>query len=561
MNKFGILKKFIWQYKLPTLNLLILNFLCNLTTLIIPILLAHTYSLLFDYQSTRGKILQDLGIPLEHSFQQQLFWFALFILVKGIIDFFRKTQQGQLSEHFLFYLRDTLYRHHLKMDFSIYEKKGISKYLLRFSGDLSSAQRFLAKGILQFTTDAMLVVMSIILISFLDFNIGMIVLTMLSAITIPIYFINKKIRLVEINRRNQKSGLLSFINKSLINIAALKATNREAVETMRFTKRAKRIKLLGRKYYHQAALLELLISTSLYAAIITTFIIIFNIQQSKQIFAADHLFIIVILLLYLRSTLLRLFKVGLVWEKGSISLQKIDYLLQQSTADNYDKAEVKLRRPTLQLEEVALETEGKTLLPSLNFELRAKEVGLIVGKSGSGKSTLVKILANLYAPTHGNIKLDDYNFNDLSAKTIRKQFAFISETIPLYGKNVAEAVVYSTRKRKQALEIYKEWQSIFPELKEVGFYESLHETVYLTPMQIQLLMWFRAVQSNKAFLILDDAFQHLEDNTARLIWEKIPKNTGILILSQTSQIIDLLDVTIDWKINLALARKKIEVQQ
>lgn len=50
-------------------------------------------------------------------------------------------------------------------------------------------------------------------------------------------------------------------------------------------------------------------------------------------------------------------------------------------------------------------TEQK-VLRGLNFEIKKGEFVGIVGRNGSGKSTLLKILAGVYYPEHGYIKID-----------------------------------------------------------------------------------------------------------------------------------------------------------
>jgi ABC-2 type transport system ATP-binding protein len=44
-------------------------------------------------------------------------------------------------------------------------------------------------------------------------------------------------------------------------------------------------------------------------------------------------------------------------------------------------------------------------LKDINFEIKKGEFFGIVGRNGSGKSTLLKILAGIYQPTSGNIKI------------------------------------------------------------------------------------------------------------------------------------------------------------
>src|SRR3954462_1334173 len=48
---------------------------------------------------------------------------------------------------------------------------------------------------------------------------------------------------------------------------------------------------------------------------------------------------------------------------------------------------------------------GVTALGGVDFELRAGELGAIVGDNGAGKSTLVKILSGAMQPDEGTISL------------------------------------------------------------------------------------------------------------------------------------------------------------
>ncbi|MBK9488157.1 MAG: hypothetical protein IPO07_04670 [Haliscomenobacter sp.] len=57
-----------------------------------------------------------------------------------------------------------------------YEKSGTSKYLMRFSGDLGSAQQLLGKGVFQFFADASLLLLGAVLILALNATLGCLIL-------------------------------------------------------------------------------------------------------------------------------------------------------------------------------------------------------------------------------------------------------------------------------------------------------------------------------------------------------------------------------------------------
>ena len=51
---------------------------------------------------------------------------------------------------------------------------------------------------------------------------------------------------------------------------------------------------------------------------------------------------------------------------------------------------------------------------SVNFSIYNSEIMIIFGRSGSGKSTLLHLLAGLETISSGNIRFENYNFEDLT---------------------------------------------------------------------------------------------------------------------------------------------------
>lgn len=67
----------------------------------------------------------------------------------------------------------------------------------------------------------------------------------------------------------------------------------------------------------------------------------------------------------------------------------------------------------------------KYAIRNLSFTLNAGEKLALVGENGAGKTTIVKLLAGLYEPTEGVIKLDGYDIREYDAKELGEAIGVI----------------------------------------------------------------------------------------------------------------------------------------
>lgn len=545
-----ILFAFFRLHQSQVWRVLALDFLANLATLLLPLVIVQTYSVLFDFQSVRGRLLEKFGISWKASFFNWLIILILLILIKALFDFLRKRAQGILIENFLHWLRQKLFVHHLRMEVRQYEERGVGRYLLRFSGDLGSVQQFLSKGIVQFSADVLLVGMGLGLLFWLDAWLGGLVLVTLLLLAGAVFLINRRIGTLENQRRDQKSALLSFINLRLLHIASLKAYNKETPEMNLFNKRAGKIQKLGVLYHHWAALLEALVPFAIYALLAVAFFCIYYWKQTGYDFSFDKIVAFVLILLTLRSTLSRTLRIPLVWKKGNIALRKITELLLQATETGGSKPDLHLKKVTLHFEQVSLAFEQHPLFENLSFSLSPGKIGVITGKPGTGKSTIVKLLAGLYQPTTGKIRLNEHFITHLHPKSLRRPLAFVSDALPLYGRTIGEALAYSARHRAQALQLFRAWQSLFPALEPLDFETPMREAGRLSGTQLQLLQWLRAILTKKPFLILDEPFQNLDTETVQKLWQQIPTDSAVLLFTSQKNIPEFIDNQVNWKLDL-----------
>jgi ATP-binding cassette, subfamily C, bacterial len=78
------------------------------------------------------------------------------------------------------------------------------------------------------------------------------------------------------------------------------------------------------------------------------------------------------------------------------------------------------------------------LLDDFSLKLPGGNVIAIIGKSGCGKSTLAKLLAGLYQPSSGNIRIGLFNIHDLALDCLRQQVVYVPQDPHFWSRSILE---------------------------------------------------------------------------------------------------------------------------
>ena len=116
--------------------------------------------------------------------------------------------------------------------------------------------------------------------------------------------------------------------------------------------------------------------------------------------------------------------------------------------------------PTLEVQDLSLQFNGKTVLDNISFTLNRGEVKVIMGPSGCGKTSLLRCLNLLERPTQGTIRLNGQEITAPGTDVcrVRRQIGFVFQQFGLFRHldalhNVALAPIKLLKlSRKQALE-------------------------------------------------------------------------------------------------------------
>jgi ATP-binding cassette, subfamily C, bacterial len=78
------------------------------------------------------------------------------------------------------------------------------------------------------------------------------------------------------------------------------------------------------------------------------------------------------------------------------------------------------------------------LLDNFSIDLPGGKVIALIGQSGCGKSTLAKLIAGLYQPQSGNIRIGMYNLQDLSLDSLRRQVVLVPQEPHFWSRSIID---------------------------------------------------------------------------------------------------------------------------
>ncbi|NAS11861.1 ABC transporter transmembrane domain-containing protein [Poritiphilus flavus] len=554
-TKWRLIKGFAKGQKALLTITLLLGFTYNLFTILIPISIGKFYEFAFGFSSHR---LKAFGfIPFMDTEDHISFLVVFFTLVIFRFGFEYGNRYGMslVGERFVKSLRERLFDCQMQIALPVYSEKGIGKYLLRFSGDLKSIQNYLKQGLMRFVQDVTLLSIVFMVITAIDALMALLILGVLVLASFILWLINKVIYKQSLERRNLRSGMLSFVNTRLRAMISLKAFNKNTPENKRYHKRSTSLYQIGRKYANTLALMQASVPAITYTLLGVIMVYVLNSPTYQKNHGGSTLLVVILLILSILPVLRRVLRVSIVWKLGNISFDKLIQVFELPKENELPFQELSREKDPIIFENVQFSYNNapKSVFRNLNLVIQPGNTTLLFGPSGCGKSTIIKLLLKTVSPGKGRLKIGEIPYTVLSEKAIRKRIAVVSNDYPLYGRDVYEAIVYSrSKERKIRASKLLAYMQYFENPKD---HLQLHDRIgdlgsNLNSGQSKLLQYCRAFLTDKPILIIEEPFKSLSCRTRSRVLDKLKdlQNEKTIILISHSQKTQLKT---DQTINLA----------
>jgi len=179
----------------------------------------------------------------------------------------------------------------------------------------------------------------------------------------------------------------------------------------------------------------------------------------------------------------------------------------------------------------------RPVIHGISTEISPGDVVAIVGPTGAGKSTMAKLLARLYDPQEGQIRIDGIDLKRFKVEDLRKIVMIVPQEVFLFNGTIADNIRYGDLKASDSMVVeaaIKAHADPFIKQLPLGYNTQVGEAgMLLSGGQRQLIAFARAVLSNRPILVLDEATSSVDAATEVLIQKALETllqgRTSILI--------------------------------
>ncbi|MFH5811567.1 ABC transporter ATP-binding protein [Companilactobacillus sp. FL22-1] len=443
-------------------------------------------------------------------------------------------------------LRADLYEQIQTFAYADVEKFSASNLVVRMTNDINQVQQIVMAGFQQISRIPLLFIGAFILAMVTMPQQWWVLLGMMVIVLSVSWYSYKKMSIYFAQTQQNIEDVNTVARENLMGIRVVKSFVQEPNEISKFSKASDRLtKVTAKIGYNFAILMPAFFLTANIAVVLAVYIVGQNITVHPAYLAAITSFIS-----YLMQILFAVINGGFLMimaSRANISLGRIGEVMDTKPSMTYIEGNNEPVEGEIEFDHVTFTYPGDATptLKDISFKAKVGEMIGIVGATGSGKTTLAQLIARLYDPDSGTVKVGGVDVKQLSEASLRKTVAYVLQRSTLFSGTISANL---RQVRSDANMETMAWAANIAQASE--FIDRLPMT-YDAPVeerssnfsggQKQRLSITRGVIAEPKILILDDATSALDAQSEKLVQEALDKDlkktTTVVIAEKISSII------------------------
>lgn len=477
-----------------------------------------------------GPVFVKTGLDhgIKNSDATALNWSVAGFVLTVIIGYFvARAQQlaiNRAGEGFLRDLRVAVFDRLQAQSMAFFDRNKAGVLVARMTADIESMGELIQWGLLQFVGAALLLLLTLILMTALSWQMTLVVIVFVAPVLgLASIRFQRLSNVAYLDVRERVGSNLSNLQEGITGVRVIQAYGRDAETQRRF--------VVSNRALYGSHLRSVKISTWYFGLVewsgIVSIALVVGVggalvHRGSVGFGTVAAFIL--LLANLFDPVQQLSQLYNTVQSAAASLHKL-YTLMDTVPDvaEHPKAVSLPATGVLEAHHITFAYEGseRPALSEVNLTVAPGERLALVGPTGAGKSTLAKLLSRLYDPTSGYVTFGEIDLRVASLQSLRERVVVVPQEGFLFGGTIRENVriarpaatddeVASALRAIGVLERFQEFpDGLETEVRERGSRLSAGER--------QLVSLARAALVDPAVLVLDEATSNLDPGTEAVV--------------------------------------------
>ncbi len=475
--------------------------------------------------------------------------FVAFVFALGA-SYWQMQLMGRMGQRVLFRLRTLIFSKLQDLPIAFFNRQKTGDLISRINNDTDKLNQFLSETLVRFVGSIVIIVGAGIFLLSLNWRLGLAALIPAAILLVYTQMISGWVKVRTTASLKALGGLSAEVAESLEHFKVIVAFDRRDY----FRKHFKEANENNFKAATSSGLANALYSPTydLSSNLAQLVVLVFGLYLIARGMVSIGL--LLTFLIYIDRFYGPLRQIAMLWSSFQLAMagwDRVSEILEQPSGMPVVESGMTTSPVVMEFRDVSFAYGDTKVLNQINFSLEKGKTYALVGPTGGGKTTTASLMARLYDPTEGEIRLDGRDLRSYTDEERTKKIGFILQEAYLFSGTVLENIFYGNS--EYALLTNEEKKKVIRDMGLEGLLARFPQGVEtevsvgaetISLGQRQLIAFMRAVLRKPELLILDEATANIDTVTEQLLEEtlkKLPGSTTRVIIAHRLNTIENAD--------------------
>lgn len=478
------------------------------------------------------RFLIDGGLLADDASNIDKYFLGLFAvaMAMGVFAAFRFYLVSWLGERVVADIRNSVYRHVVRLDPTFFEVTKTGEVLSRLTTDTTLIQSISGAGLSFALRAALNMIGATVMLAVTSPKLAGMILLLVPLVIVPIILIGRRVRVLSRASQDRIADSSGLAGETLNAISTVQAFTMEELQSERFGESVLAAFRTGVQRIRVRALLSGTAILFIFGAI--TFVLWIGTHAvMRGEMSGGQLGQFLLYAIFVATSSAALSEMWGEVQRAAGAMERLVELLDSKPGIMAPPNAVLLPETSdgrMSLKNVVFRypSRPETLaIDNFNLDVVSGETLAIVGPSGAGKSTLFQLLLRFYDPESGRISIDGVDLSQAAPEAVRERIGLVPQDTVIFGTTAKENIGYGRPGASDAeIEAAAEAAAADGFIRQLpeGYETFLGERgTRLSGGQRQRIAIARAILKDPPILLLDEATSSLDAESERVVQEAL----------------------------------------